>query len=68
MRHELKEGEAYPNVVQQLMFNRILASVRLLYVDHVTVTAFDVETGTIEGALAGVKFVVSVKVVPNATA
>ena len=63
-----KNGEAYPDVVQQLMFNRILASVRLLWVDHVAVTAFDVETGTIEGVLGGVNFVVNIKVIPNASA
>ena len=62
----MNQGEAYPDVVHQLMFNRMLAAVRLLWVDHVAVTAFDVETGTIEGVLGGVNFVVSVKVVSSA--
>ena len=46
--------------MQQLMFNRILAYLRPLRVDHVTVTGFDVKTGTIEASLAGVNFVVNV--------
>lgn len=54
------QGEADPSVVQQLMFNRILASLRLLWVDHVTVTGFDPNTGTVEARLAGVNFVVNV--------
>ena len=56
----IRQGEADPNVVQQLMFNRILAYLRPLWVDHVTVTGFDVKTGTIEANLAGVNFVVNV--------
>jgi hypothetical protein len=63
----VKQDETHPSVIQQLMFNRILASVRLLWVDHVTVTAFDVKTGTIMGNVAGVEFVVSVSV-PSSTA
>lgn len=56
----IRQGEADPDVVRQLMFNRILASLRLLWVEHVTVTKFDAETGTIEANLAGVNFVVNV--------
>ena len=56
----MEEAGADPRVVQQLMFNRILAYVRLLSCDHVTITGFDVETGTIEGSLAGVGFIVNV--------
>jgi hypothetical protein len=58
----MEHGHADPTVVQQLMFNRILASVRLLSVDHVTVTGFDPKTGTVAGTLAGVSFVVTVSV------
>ena len=61
----MEQGEPDPRVVQQLMFNRILASVRLLAVDQVTVTGFDVTTGTIEGTLAGVSFVVNVSLAPQ---
>ena len=46
--------------MQQLMVNRILAYLRPLWVDHVTVTGFDAKTGTIEASLAGVNFVVNV--------
>ena len=56
----MEQGDADPAVVQQLMFNRILAAVRLLSIDHVTVTGFDPETGDIQGTLAGVNFVVKV--------
>ena len=49
----MSQGDANPSVVQQLMFNRILAYVRLLSVDHVNVTGFDPKTGSIEGSLAG---------------
>jgi hypothetical protein len=56
----MSQSEANPNVVQQLMFNRILAYVRLLSVDHVNVTGFDTKTGSIEGSLAGVSFIVNV--------
>jgi hypothetical protein len=58
--HGIGHGEADPSLVRQLMFNRILASLRLLWVDHVTVTRFDSKTGTIEANLAGVNFVVNV--------
>ena len=57
---ELPEGEAPPSVVQQLMFNRLLACMRLAEIDHVTISGFDAKTGTINGKLAGVNFVVSV--------
>lgn len=59
--HEGKtEGEADQSVVRQLMFNRILAHMRLLWVDGVSVTGFDAETGTVRCSLTGVKVVVSV--------
>jgi hypothetical protein len=54
-----------PRVVQQLMFNRILAYLRPLWVDHVTVTGFDATTGTIEANLAGVTFVVNISLEEN---
>jgi hypothetical protein len=54
----MKQGEADPNVVQQLMFNRILAFVQSY--EHVTVAAFDAQRGTLEGILAGVNFVINV--------
>jgi hypothetical protein len=47
-------------VVQQLMFNRILALLQSLRCEHVTVSRFDPNTGTVEGSLAGVNFVVNV--------
>ena len=56
----MEETGADPRVVQQLMFNRILTYVRLLSCDHVKVTGFDANAGTIEGSLAGVVFVVNV--------
>jgi hypothetical protein len=46
------------------MFNRILRSVRLWSIDGVTITRFDPTTGTLEGKLAGVTFVVNVTVLP----
>jgi hypothetical protein len=49
-----------PRVVQQLMFNRILSYVKLLWVEGVTVAGFDPKTGTLVGSLAGVHFVVNV--------
>jgi len=55
-----RPGPDYPNTIQQLMFNRILGFVRSLAGEHVTVTAFDPETGTLVGSLAGVNFVVNV--------
>lgn len=57
-----------PSVVQQLMFNRILAALRLLWVDRVAVTGFDPTEGTIEGRLAGVNFVVNVSVLSKTRA
>jgi hypothetical protein len=56
----VKEGEANRNVVQQLMFNRILSHLRTLWVDGVTVTSFDAETGTVACTHAGVHVVVTV--------
>ena len=56
----MKEADADPRVVQQLMFNRILAFVKSLSYEHVTVAGFDAETSTLEGSLAGVNFVVNV--------
>jgi hypothetical protein len=56
----MKAVETNADLVQQLMFNRILAYVRLLSVDHVTVAGFDPKTGTVEATLAGVNFVVRV--------
>jgi hypothetical protein len=56
----MSHSEASPIVVQQLMFNRILASLRLLSVDHVNVIGFDPKTGSIEASLAGVSFIVNV--------
>jgi len=60
-----RQGQADPRVVQQLMFNRILAYLRPLWVDHVTVTGFDATTGTIEANLAGVTFVVNISLEEN---
>ena len=50
-----------PSIVQQLMFNRVLAFVHSLRCEHVTVARYDAEAGTVEGFLAGVKFVVNVR-------
>jgi hypothetical protein len=61
----VEEGELHPSVVQQLMFNRILACVRLLAIDHVSIARFDAKTGIIEGSLAGVNFVVNVNTVSS---
>jgi hypothetical protein len=58
----MDQAQAEPNVVRQLMFNRILSFVRLLSVDGVTVTGFDAKTGTLVCSLAGVNFAVSVSV------
>jgi len=66
MKEEFKEGDAHPRVVQQLMFNRLLSCMRLSAIDHVTIAAFNAETGKIEGMLAGVNFVVIVSVGANA--
>jgi len=52
-------------VVQQLMFNRILAFVQSLSYEHVVVSGFDAETGTVEASLAGVNFVVNVSLSPR---
>jgi hypothetical protein len=57
---DMEQGLADPSVVQQLMFNRILSSVRSLSIDGVVVTGFDAKTGTLACRLAGVHFVVSV--------
>jgi hypothetical protein len=59
-----RSGSDYSGTVQQLMFNRILRSVRLLAVEGVTVTHFDPNRGTLEGKLAGVTFVVNVSTMP----
>ena len=56
----MKEAQVHPRVVHQLMFNRILAYLRPLWIDHVTVTRFDAKMGTIEANLAGVNFIVNV--------
>jgi len=58
----------YTGTVQQLMFNRILSAVRLLAVDGVAITRFDAETGTLEGNLAGVNFVVNISTEPRVAA
>jgi hypothetical protein len=60
-----RQGQADPTVVKQLMFNRILAYLRPLWIDHVTVTRFDAKTGTIEANLAGVNFIVNVSLDEN---
>jgi len=57
--------QADPRVVQQLMFNRILSSVRLLAIDGVTIAGLDAKAGTFVGGLAGVSFVVNVRQAPN---
>ena len=54
----MNQAEAHPSVVRQLMFNRILSFVQSY--EHVTVAGFDAKTGTLEGSLAGVSFVVNV--------
>ena len=56
----IRQSGVDPRVVQQLMFNRVLAYLRPLWIDHVTVTGFDATTGTIEANLAGVPFVVNI--------
>ena len=56
----MEHGGLDPKVVQQLMFNRILALLRSLSVDQVTVLDADRERGTVECSLAGVNFVVDV--------
>jgi hypothetical protein len=61
----MKQAEADPSTIQQLMFNRILHYVKLLSVEGVTVTGFDAKTGTLMGSLAGVNFVVSVGLAPR---
>jgi len=60
-----RQGEADPRLVQQLMFNRILAYLRPLRIDHVTITRFDAKTSTIEANLAGVNFIVNVSLEEN---
>jgi hypothetical protein len=54
------QEEVDPQVVQQLMFNRMVAFVRSLPYEGVTVANLDARTGTFEGSLFGVTFVVSV--------
>jgi len=49
-----------PRVIQQLMFNRILSHVRLLWVEGVTVVGFDAKTSTLVCSLAGVSLEISV--------
>jgi hypothetical protein len=61
----IRKCEVDPRVVQQLMFNRLLAYLRPMRVDHVTVTGFDATTSTIEATLAGVTFVVNISVEEN---
>jgi hypothetical protein len=55
----MRQGEA-AGVVQQLMFNRILTFLRNLSCEQVTLAGFDAKTGTIEGNLAGINFVVNI--------
>jgi len=57
----VKQAEFDPSVVQQLMFNRILGFVRSLWDERVIITGWDAKTGTLEGSLAGVDFVVNVR-------
>jgi hypothetical protein len=52
----------YTGAVQQLMFNRILRALKVAAIDGVTITRFDPKTGTLEGVLHGVTFVVNVSV------
>ena len=56
----MDQGEADARVVKQLMFNRILALMRSLSDDQVTVAGVNPETGTLQASLAGVNFVVNV--------
>jgi len=56
----MKQVEFDPSVVQQLMFNRILSFVRSLGDERVIITGWDAKTGTLEGSLSGVNFVVNV--------
>lgn len=58
----------YTGTVQQLMFNRILSAVRVMAIDGVTITRFDADTGTLEGNLAGVNFVVKINTEPPVVA
>ncbi|HKD95329.1 MAG TPA: hypothetical protein VKB43_11540 [Gaiellaceae bacterium] len=50
----------YADTVQQLMFNRILAFMQSMSDFGVAVVGFDAQTGTLEGRLSGVDFVVNV--------
>ena len=54
------EGKPDPRVIQQLMFNRILSHMRLLWVEGVTLVGFDAKTSTVVCSAAGVDVVVSV--------
>lgn len=58
----------YIGTVQQLMFNRILQAMKVAAVDGVTITRLDAKTGTLEGDLAGVNFVVNVSIMPRIVA
>jgi hypothetical protein len=58
----------YTGTVQQLMFNRILRSLKLAAIDGVSITRLDAKTGTLEGRLSGVSFVVNVRTVPQIVA
>jgi hypothetical protein len=58
----MDQAQPDPLVLRQLMFNRILSFVQLLSVEGVTVSRFDAKTGTLACSLAGVNFVVSVRV------
>jgi len=55
------QEEVDPQVVQQLMFNRMVAFVRSLSYVGVTVANLDAQTGTLKGSLLGVSFVVNVR-------
>jgi hypothetical protein len=56
----MEQPEADPDVVRQLMFNRVLSFVRSLSYEGVTVADFDAQMGTLACSLAGVGFTVSV--------
>jgi hypothetical protein len=56
----MEQPEADPDVIQQLMFNRILLFMRSLSYEGVTVAGFDASTATLACSLAGVNFAVNV--------
>jgi hypothetical protein len=58
----------YSGTVQQLLLNRILWALKVAAIDGVTITRFDAKTGTLEGDLAGVSFVVNVSTVRRVAA